>query len=116
MRKLFGLVAAVALWVGVSAPASAATLLLSNSTLLVSIGGFPSSPFGQSPNPTSIVTAGGGFTLPAGLLAGVSIPPKAFFTGVAAVSSLTLTASNGTMVVTGFSPNKYDELIRSART
>ncbi len=94
----------MALLVGVSAPASAATLVLTNSTLSVSIGPLPGASFGQSPNPISIVTAGGGFTPPAGLLAGVSIPPKAFFTGVAMVSSLTLTASNGTMVVTGLSP------------
>ena len=106
MRRLFGLVAAVALVVGVSAPASATSLLLKDSTLTITISPLLSAVFVQSPDPhpISVTSTSGGFVLPAGLLAGTTFPPIQLFTGVSFLSSMTVAAANGTMSVGGFNP------------
>jgi hypothetical protein len=98
MRKLFGLLAAFGLIFGVASFASASTLNLTGSTMGVSIGALPPITITQSPDPVSVfVSSGGGsFVEPAGIFASTVVLPPELFTGVNLISSLNVTASNGT--------------------
>ena len=111
MRKLFGLVVAVAMAIGVSAPASASTLTLSGSVLDFALGGLPNAIITQTTDVTGISVGGSGtFVLPAGVMAGqfsrtisgsisgqggAVVNATAFFTGVSLISSLSLSLANG---------------------
>jgi hypothetical protein len=101
MRKLSGLLAllgTVVIALGATAPANAATLNLENSTLAVSIGALPPITIDQSPDPISVMVSSGGgsFSEQAGIFASTVILPTALFTGVNLISSLNVSASNGT--------------------
>jgi hypothetical protein len=98
MRKLFVLLASSALLVGAAGASSAATLNLTGSTMGVSIGALPPISIPQSPDPVAIfVSSGGGsFVEPAGIFASTVVLPPQLFTGVNLISSLNVTASNGT--------------------
>ena len=95
MRKLFGLVVAAVVMIGVSAPANAGSLLVSGSTMNLAIGALPPPIIAQAPDPVTIVTSGGAIPVPAGLFTTTFIPSKALFTGVSQISSLSLTIANG---------------------
>ena len=98
MRKLFGLVVAVALSVGVSSSASAVSLEGSSLTLI--IGALPDAVIDQPAGKVPVAVAGdNSFFLPGSVMTAFKpnniVPGTALFTGVSLISSLSLTIANG---------------------
>jgi hypothetical protein len=97
MRKLYGLLAIVGLAIGLAAPAQSAVLNMSG-TLGITIGALPPVTIAQAPASVAIAvsTGGGSFIEPAGIFAATVTLPTQLFTGVSLISSLNITATNGT--------------------
>jgi hypothetical protein len=81
-----------------TAPARAATLSLTASALAIEIGAFPGFEVGQSPDPISVLTSVGGFSLPPLLFSGTFTTKQTVtFSGFpvpTVLSSLTIRAAN----------------------
>lgn len=86
----------VAAAVGLAVPSQAATLT-ANGSLGVGIGALPAIVIPSSPNvPIFVSSAGGSFSDPAGIFSAFVGLPTPLFTGVPLISSLNVTAANGT--------------------
>jgi hypothetical protein len=94
MRHLNRVLLAICLAVGISAGAGAATLVLQDATLGISIGALPAIEFPCAGCPHSItVTAvgpGNGFDEPANVFTGSVLLPTGLFTGVPLINGLTI--------------------------
>ncbi len=97
MRKLFGFLVAASLVAGLAVPSQAATLN-TNGSLAIGIGALPPIIIPSSPPniPIFVSSAAGSFSDPAGMFSAFVALPTPLFTGVPLISSLNVTAANGT--------------------